>query len=326
MYRIGIVGLGVIYHQYIQALVVTKDVFYLVAVCDKDETRLSQGLRLARETLKRDDIQGSTDLTDFLTAKMDIVFIATPPSTHYPLAMECIRANKSLLVEKPAMCRVDNLVEIHEFCSVNALQLHTAFHSAYAADVLWFLSHRQELEQQHGLGEAIEISCGFSDPYVIKGQVLSGRENLGGSYLDSGVNELSVIAQLVDISSFNVKEHHAELLPDSKITCKSYTELVEAQGKLVIKMETDWTLGKNEKTTCIKYGNGSSIILNHSMQTVILSQDNQQWLLFDNGDKPRLLTQYINMLKHYAMMMDAHHSNYDMSLQIHNLLLSCSNN
>ena len=324
MYRIGIVGLGVIYHQYIQALAAVKDLFYLVAVCDKDRSQLSHGLQLARETLKRDDIQGSTDLTDFLLiSSMDTVFIATPPSTHYSLAIECVQANKNLLVEKPAMCRVDNLVEIQKMCSARTLHLHTAFHSAYAADLLWFLNHRKELEQHHNLGKTIGITCGFYDPYVSDKQVLLGRNELGGSYLDSGVNELSVIAQLADINTLQVKAHTIEQLPDSKLICKSYTELMESQGNLIVKMKTDWTLGKNERTTLIEYENGGNILLNHSAQTVTLIKDNKKRLLFDNGDKPRLLTQYINMLKDCALVLGTLQSNYNESLQIHKLLLNC---
>lgn len=327
MYKIGIVGLGVIFHQYIQALAELKDAFHLVAVCDKDEAKLEQGLQRARETLKRDDIQGSTDLMKFLHAfGLNTVIIATPPSTHYPLAMKCAREKKNLLVEKPAVCHVDNLVEIHEMCSAQSLLFHTAFHSAFASDLQWFLNNRLEIERLHNLGRVIEITCGFYDPYVIGEQVIDGREELGGSYLDSGVNELSVIAQLVEIGAIRVKKHVVECLPDVNVTSKSYTELSESQGVLVVKLNTDWTLGKNEKTTLVKYDNGGLIFLNHSVQTVTLIKDDQKCLLFNNGSKPRLLTQYTNMLKDFKSNLDKHHSNYDESLRIHSLFLGSSTN
>ncbi|MBO7575943.1 MAG: hypothetical protein J6T03_00595 [Bacteroidales bacterium] len=120
-----------------------------------------------------------------------------------------------------------------------------------------------------------------------------------------------------------MKAHTIEQLPDSKLICKSYTELMESQGNLIVKMKTDWTLGKNEKTTLIEYENGGNILLNHSAQTVTLIKDNKKRLLFDNGDKPRLLTQYINMLKDCALVLGTLQSNYNESLQIHKLLLNC---
>lgn len=325
MYRIGIVGLGVIYQQYILALAKMDDCFRLVAVCDNNETQLVQGLRLAHGTLKQTGIQGYTDLTVFLnTSDMDLVFIATPPSTHYSIATKCIQAGKSFLMEKPATCRLEEFIEIQEQCSLYNLQFHTAFHSAYAADLLWFVSHQQELEQQFNLGKAIAITCGFYDPYVANGQITAGRETLGGSFLDSGINELSVIARLVDIESLKIKTHTSERLPGLGVICKSSTTLESTQGDLVIHLKTDWTLGKNEKTTLIEYDTGSKILLNHSLQTVTLQKGDKTTMLFDNGTEPRLLTQYINLLKDYVLFLDAHRSNCQESLHIHSLLLDCS--
>lgn len=325
MYRIGIVGLGVIYQQYILALAGMDDCFRLVAVCDNNETRLVQGLQLVHETLQPNGIQGYTDLKNFLsTSDMDLVFIATPPSTHHSIAIKCIQAGKSFLMEKPATCRLDDFVEIQKLCSLQALQFHTAFHSAYAADLLWFVSHQKELEQKFNLGKIAAIACGFYDPYVANGQITVGREALGGSFLDSGINELSVIARLVDIDSLRVKTHYLERLPSLGIICKSSTTLEKIQDDLVIHLKTDWTLGKNEKTTLIEYDTGSKILLNHSLQTVTLQKGDTTTMLFDNGTKPRLLTQYINLLKDFILFLDAHLSNCQKSLQIHRLLLDCS--
>ena len=47
----------------------------------------------------------SPDLNDMLQDKgLDLVIIATPPWTHFPIAMEAIKAGKNVLVEKP-LCR-----------------------------------------------------------------------------------------------------------------------------------------------------------------------------------------------------------------------------
>lgn len=322
MYKIGIVGLGVIYHQYIQALAKVKDLFHLVAVFDNDETKLIKGLQLARETLKREDIQGKNNLKAFLMMpEMDSVFIITPPSTHHDLAIECIQAGKNLLVEKPVACCMEDFIEMQELCSNHALQLHSAFHAAYASDLLWFVNHRKELESRYSLGQIKEISCGFYDPYVSFGKIASGRKVLGGSYLDSGVNELSVIACLVEIDSLQPKTHSVETLANSEIICKSYTEL-EGKAKLIVKMKTDWTLGRNEKSTIINYDNGA-VLLNHSMQTVTLLKEAEKIQLFDKGKEPRLLTQYLNLLNDYASFLDRHQSNHEVSNHIHRLLYTC---
>src|SRR5437870_1350408 len=68
----------------------------LVAVCDKDRTRLEKvlasypgvdGVDNFEALLARDDV--------------DAVAIATPVATHAPLALVALRAGKHVLVEKP---------------------------------------------------------------------------------------------------------------------------------------------------------------------------------------------------------------------------------
>jgi len=321
MYRIGIIGLGVIYRQYIQALAYLKDLPKLVAVCDKNETALSDGLRMACKILGRDDIQGDANVLSFLDRKeMDVVVIATPPNTHFGLVMECLKADKKILVEKPALSSVDNFIEISTLRSDHSLLFQTAFHAAYAADLLWFIHHRQNIERQYALGQLMEITCNFSDPYVIHGQLLYGREVLGGSYLDSGVNELSVISRLTDINNLHVLEHNVCRLPDSEIVCQSQTVLKEFHSKIVVKLNTNWMLGKNEKTTLLIYDTGKAILLNHTAQTVTKIEGDRKTVLYVKREHPRLLIQYANLLKDYTRYLDNQVSNYNESLQIHHLL------
>jgi predicted dehydrogenase len=65
-----------------------------VGVCDRDTGRR------ARAQLNFPFIPTFADLDDGLDA-CDAVILATPASTHYPLAVRCLDAGKHLLIEKP---------------------------------------------------------------------------------------------------------------------------------------------------------------------------------------------------------------------------------
>jgi predicted dehydrogenase len=69
---------------------------WVVAICDKDATRLPASKRL------HPDVVITTEFMDVLNdGRIDAVAIATPVSTHYELALAALRAGKHVLVEKP---------------------------------------------------------------------------------------------------------------------------------------------------------------------------------------------------------------------------------
>jgi predicted dehydrogenase len=68
----------------------------VVAVADK------RAQQLARMSARYPTVQAYGDFSDLIaSADVDLVVIATPVSTHFPLALAALRAGKHVLVEKP---------------------------------------------------------------------------------------------------------------------------------------------------------------------------------------------------------------------------------
>ncbi len=92
---IGIIGYGG-FGEFIHKAWNEMNIAHVVAVCDADSTRNPGG-----------DAAFYTTLTDLLADEnVDIVSIATPPSSHKDLAILAMQAEKHVLIEKPiAMTR-----------------------------------------------------------------------------------------------------------------------------------------------------------------------------------------------------------------------------
>ena len=184
------------------ALAQVRDLFSLVTVCDTDSSKVSQALDLCASIAGMECVRGTDDLETFLDMAPETIVIATPPSTHSRLVCRCLDARRNVLLEKPADTNWARLGRLYERAVTQECLLHVAFHAAYAEDLRWFLRNRQSLEAQLGLHRLQRIECRFSDPYVVGGTLMEGRNSLGGSYLDSTVNELSVCSELVFLPTF----------------------------------------------------------------------------------------------------------------------------
>ena len=117
--RVAIVGTGNIARVHAKALAAVTTAggpdAALVAVMDVDESQLkSFGAEFGvRETYRH--------LTDLLNqGRPDLVHLCTPPATHYPLALGCLGAGASVLVEKPPT------ISLREFDGLAAAQGGTA--------------------------------------------------------------------------------------------------------------------------------------------------------------------------------------------------------
>jgi predicted dehydrogenase len=66
-------------------------------------------------------VRVTQDHRELLASDVDAVVIATPVSTHHPLAMEALRAGKHVLVEKPVADSVAHAIEIAEYAEQHGL-------------------------------------------------------------------------------------------------------------------------------------------------------------------------------------------------------------
>jgi predicted dehydrogenase len=126
--RVAVVGTGNIARVHARALG-TLPAAQVVAACDVDAARLGE---FAAEFA----IPAAYVALDALLARErpDLVHLCTPPGTHHPLALACLRAGTSVLVEKPPV------ISLREFDEITAAQADAAAEAgtAGAGGPPWF--------------------------------------------------------------------------------------------------------------------------------------------------------------------------------------------
>ena len=310
MIKLGVIGLGTIFAVQIKALLELSEEYVLTALCDKDPQKRA-GYNIGIPVYGSSaELYGNEDV--------DAVLIATPPATHYALAHEGLRAGKHILLEKPAVLSMDELEELNRTADANGVLLHIAYHASFAKDLEWFLRNREKLAG--GCLKAIE--CGFYDPYMQDGAILAGKRPLGGCFIDSGVNALSVCARLVPLCGFEL-ENKNEVYDDEAAPLAYHADHRFSDGNCTITIHTGWDLGLNQKTTLLQFeGTEERILLDHSSQSVVRIGEGKRETVFTYSETERLLTHYLGVFRNFETAYKEKETNRAMTGEIHRLLLS----
>jgi hypothetical protein len=162
----------------------------------------------------------------------------------------------------------------------------------------------------------------FFDPYIGK----SGLERkcgigLGGSWYDSGINALSVLALMADPASISIVGAQTF----SSMNCDQTKACVllrcDVDGEVCTgEINTDWTLGLDSKTTLLSY-EGATILLDHSNEQVVI-RDGQTFpktISLKNGFA-RLTNHYVGVFRDLEGSFARHRDNVALSTRLHELL------
>ena len=146
--RTAVVGLGYWGPNLVRNLA-EIDAAELVAICDLDPERL------ALVGGRYPGVRRTTDPHDVISADdVEAVLIATPVSTHHPLAMTALRAGKHVFVEKPLANSVAEAAELTATAAAESLVLMPGHTFLYSPPVIAI----HDLMASGELGELLFIS------------------------------------------------------------------------------------------------------------------------------------------------------------------------
>lgn len=142
--RVGVVGYGYWGSKHVRVLAGLPEVE--VAVVDRDEELLAQASRSFPGVLTASSL-------DEVIERLDAVVVATPPATHWEVALTALEAGRHCLVEKPLATTVDDarsLVDAAADAGVHLMAGHTFEYNA----AVWKL---EELLASGELGRILYI-------------------------------------------------------------------------------------------------------------------------------------------------------------------------
>ncbi len=233
---------------------------------------------------------------------LDYVVVATPPHTHYNIIKNCLLAGVNVIVEKPAVLEITEWDNLTKLADKAHLVLEVVYHWQNGEEVRKFLKDFDTKNLK-------KIIISSNDPYSTDGKTaIVDRVRLGGSWIDSGVNILSLLKLFLPFKTYEILNVKNVLCEKSQIPIASEVSLLIDGIDIDIKI--DWRNNLNQKITEFVYLD-KRIVLHHSNQSII-KDDKEQ--VVSTG--VRLNTHYKNYFSKFKGKSDL-----DSGRKIHEILL-----
>ncbi|MEW6004273.1 MAG: Gfo/Idh/MocA family oxidoreductase [Stygiobacter sp.] len=289
--KIAIIGLGGI-AQLIHLPVLSKmNNVSIAAVSDINKNRL-------KIISEKYSIKNSyTDYKEMLDKEeIEGVIIATPTDTHSEIAIECLKANKDVLIEKPISRNLEEAKAIQAAVKKYKKQVMVGMNLRYRPDTMLMRS----LINSGELGEIFYVRCGWlrkqsSDQKWFLNKEISG----GGVILDLGVPILDLalwISNDSKLKSVSVQNFYntTKNVEDSSIGFIRFTD-----GK-VISFEVSWGLHSEwDKFHLASFGSKGTAHLNPLRAYKRLESGHVDYSLPVANMKDLYKKSFENELKHF---------------------------
>ena len=279
MKKLLLIGGGTIATHYKAGLDASK-LYQLVAIVDTNPNCAASNVF---------DAPVFTDLTEALKTGAEVAMVSTSTNTHFDIAFELLRRGVAVIVEKPMCDTYEKVWELFNVANQTRAPLGCLFHWTYADEVMFLKSHLKEF------GPIERINVRICDDYANTpdGAIRSDRKGLCGAWLDSGINVLSYIGQIV-----NLKKHMLlmdEHIADDVTGQLKFAHRVYRLGNTLADITVDWRTASREKTSQILCKRGV-VEVNHSLQTVMLNGN----VIYQNTLEDRLTGHYLNAFQHFV--------------------------
>jgi predicted dehydrogenase len=242
----------------------------------------------------------------------DVVVVSSPTRTHFEVCHELMKLGGStaIIVEKPIATNVTDLLRLMAATETTGVRLGGIYHAAHAPEVEWGLRTIRD----HNIKPCV-IEAEFADPYLML-DPNHRIEIYGDSWLDSGINSLSILNRYVALHEGRVEE-----IPDLVSTFFGVFAASTDETTAMARILTTWHAVEPSKSTRLRFQDGRQLILNHQSMTAQLFAGERLISAWGySGGLERLTAHYVGALG--AAL--AFSGSPDIDKRLHSLLLSAA--
>ena len=290
--KLAVIGLGGI-AQLVHLPILSKLVnVQISAVVDRNKNQLNSVGDIFKIEKRYTDHKEMLDKEE-----LDAVIIATPTNTHLDIALDCLKAGKHILIEKPIARSVSEAKQINKASKKYKKQVMVGMNLRYRPDAMLMKS----LVNSGELGDIFYIRCGWLRKQSSEQKwFINKSQSGGGVIIDLGILILDLALWIlndkkmksVSVQKFN---HNTKDVEDSAIG------LVRFDDDRVISFEVSWGLHSEwDKFHLAAFGTEGTAHLNPLRAYKRMESSHIDYTVTNQANQTNLFKKsYENELKHF---------------------------
>lgn len=231
--KVGVIGLGSVAQVvHLPNLSKLND----VEICTVSEVKKSRLNSIADKFNVKDRFTSYEELLE--KSDCDAVIISTPTSTHKDIAIDCLKAGKDVLVEKPLARTYNEAKQIVDTAKKAKRKLMVGMNLRFRPDTMLLRSIISSGE----IGDPYYVKCSWVRRQSSSEKWFTKREEAGGGViLDLGIHLLDLALWLMDypeiysVSSQNFF-HNTKNVEDTSVS------FIKCKSNAIINLEASWSL------------------------------------------------------------------------------------
>lgn len=222
MLRVGILGFSdIAFNRFLPALAKADKIFCVGIAKFNDSEDAARGQRFV-DTYNLPIFPTFDSLIE--SDDIDVVYIPTPPSTHYEWAKKVLHSGKHALVEKPITCNLHETEELLELANSKNLVIYENYMFLYHSQ----LQQVKDWIREDKLGDLRQISAWFGFPLRMANDFRYNKALGGGARLDAAGYLLKLADSFMDEPSVVVSQMN--YLPDYHVDMFGSMMLIDKNG------------------------------------------------------------------------------------------------
>jgi predicted dehydrogenase len=309
IHRVAVVGLGAIARIHLEALTNLSAVDVTAGADIRGDATLMFRGRPRPVYTSVEELVAAHELDD--------IIVATPTSSHAEVCRRIAELDTTarILCEKPLAVTEDEVDHLLEIGAMRPGGLEVLYHFRHAPEVRWAAAHLPGLARRHG--GVVHAVCSFLDPYITLDP--TARATYVSSWLDSGINALSVLDLLVEVREVAAFTPVHGMFETYQATIDFRSGNASGVGHVL----TSWHAGQSSKQSHLRFEDGTTLTMDHSAMVAWVAGAGAGDTPAGSGAPPGMSRQ----MAHYSAMFeevfaDGHQSAMDRHKRLHRLLLT----
>lgn len=263
--NLGIIGCGAVTEsRYLRSVNLLSDLV-VTHVADLNFAR-------AKYVADRFKIPNFTKNYQDLFGRVDAVVVATPPSSHARISIDCMRQGIHVLCEKPLATSIQQATEMVEVGRQNNTHLAVGM----VRRLSWASQLLKRLIESNFLGNItrVDIEEGFEFNWPLQTDHLFQKKEFGGVLADTGFHMFDLVFWLFESDQVTLLSYTDDNWGGAEANAAAELLIERDPGHVPVKMELSFT--RSLRNTIIIYGEGGWVEANTNTGYEVMFYQNAQ--------------------------------------------------